>query len=255
MPEESPHIPYQLQEGVPVDFERKRLDFWLRTVPEDVRRMEYELWKRYRILHHANLFRFENKIKVGRFSIKPPYSEEQQLLDWETFTNSFLRGKVRGERFQEISAEVETDLAGIFKRYSDSIPSHRVILTALSGSSVYGPRRAGERLSDIDLNFLLDTAGPEDNLEIMPNMALADVGKPYHILATGYGEAARGPHSDIHWLLYPHYPLHNSISTEKLDDMLKALVLATRERSLELKDRVSVLDSAIAERREEDMIG
>src|SRR3989304_6471387 len=127
--------PYLDKQGNEVDFEAKRLKFWLETVPEDVRRLEYGLWRRKRLLFHSNLFRFDHKRNAGRFTTKPPYTHEQEHIDWQEFSNSFLMGQERRERFQEIIQEVERDLPEIIDRYIGSVPNDKILLVALSGSS------------------------------------------------------------------------------------------------------------------------
>lgn len=245
--------PYLDNEGVEVDFEAKRLKFWLETVPEDIRRLEYELWRRKRILHHANLFRFRHKEKFGRFTIKPPYTETQEKIDWEEFARSFLMGNERKERFQEIVQTVEQDIPRFLELYKDQIPLDRVLLIALSGSSVYGPRRRDEYLSDLDIGFLLDSPQSELNFEIKHERAIADLGKPYQLLGTGYTDAARGD-LDIHWLIHPHYPLQNTIDDSRLKALISGIVGETRNRHAELEEEIADLEGAIQARRQEEII-
>lgn len=43
-------LPYLNKKQTPVNFERKRFEFWLENVPSDIRRWEYDLWKCYKVL-------------------------------------------------------------------------------------------------------------------------------------------------------------------------------------------------------------
>lgn len=145
--------PYFDKELHEIDFESRRFRFWLETVPPDIRRLEYELWRRYRILHHISLYQHEHREHKGRFKIKPPYTEEQEKIDWKTFSSTFLLGEERKKRFQEIVSQTENDLPRIMDFYGEKMPDDHVDIIALAGSAVYGPRELGARLSDIDLRF------------------------------------------------------------------------------------------------------
>src|SRR3989344_7139177 len=102
-------MPYFNSEGKIIDFGRKRFQFWLETVPHDIRRFEYELYKRRRKLFQAGLYRFDNKKEYGRFTWLPEFSEDLQDDAWENFRNSFLQGDDRQHRFAEIISGIETD--------------------------------------------------------------------------------------------------------------------------------------------------
>jgi len=246
--------PYISKENKEIDFESKRLQFWLETVPPDVRRIEYDLWKRYRTLHHLNLHQFEHKEKKGRFTVTPQYSPGQEEIDWKEFSHTFLTGEDRQKRFRDIIKQTETDLPKIFETLGDDLQQN-VLIVALTGSTAYGPRKLGSRFSDTDLRLLFDVADDSLNTEIMPNAALKELGTPYHIIGTGTTDTARGPHSDIHWLLYPHYPLQNHLSDTELKKIIANLVDETQAKSDTLKNRVTELEEIITEKRKGVIIG
>lgn len=240
-------IPYIDRSGKEVDFEAKRLKFWLETVPEDVRRIEYDLWKSRRVLLHADIYRSEHKRRFGRFTVKPGYDKEQEKIDWQAFAQSFLMGNERKERFLEIVAEAEKNVPKFLERYS-AIPRDKVLLIALAGSSVYGPRRAGEFRSDFDIDVLLDQEKPILNFHVTHDQARADFGQPYEITGTGITDSARGNFT-IHWLIYPHYPLVNHIDDGRLREIISDIVSDTRKREPELRKVISNFEAGIEERR------
>lgn len=247
--------PYIDKKGKEVDFESKRLKFWLETVPSDVRRVEYALWKRYRIFHHLNLYQFEQKRDIGRFAFRPPYTSEQEEIDWKDFSHSFLIGEDRKKRFNEIIYQTEMDLPKIFEAFGDRFPKEHIDIVALTGSTAYGPRKPEARFSDTDLRFLFDVPNDSMNVEVMPDLALKELGTPYHLIGTGTTDAARGPHADIHWLLYPHYPLQNRLDDARLKEIIARLVNETRSNSDILKSRIAELEKLISKKREGLIIG
>ncbi len=238
-----------------IDFESQRFKFWMETVPADLRRLEYDLWKKYRILHHINLYQHGHKQRIGRFETKPPYTPEQEKVDWKAFSHTFLVGGDRKKRFQDIVSQTESDLSHILDVYSERIQDDHADIVALTGSAVYGPRELGAKFSDIDLRFLFDVPTDELNVEIFPEEAFKQLGKPYHILGTGTADVSRGQYSDIHWLLLPHYPIRNRLSDTRVKELIADLVKATKVRIDELKTRLKFLDKIITERRKGLVIG
>ncbi|KKT28171.1 MAG: hypothetical protein A3G02_00295 [Candidatus Yanofskybacteria bacterium RIFCSPLOWO2_12_FULL_44_13b] len=224
-----------------VDFERKRFKFWLETVPKDIRHLEYELWRCWRRLHHLKSYQFENHIKIGRHNVIPPFTSDIDKQTWELFRSSFLKGKERHDRLQYIINQSINDFPKIFS----GIPSEtleKIVLVALTGSSVYGPRRKGEILSDVDIHFLIDGKDASLNFEKMPGQ-FDDI--PYHIIGTGKSDAARGSRGQIHWLLYPHIPLENKLSHDRLIEIIDLLIEDTRKRQPEIQKYIKSLEVKI----------
>ena len=157
--------PYVNAEGEAVDFEKKRLAFWLETVPKEIRRLEYDLWKAYRRFHHVRKYQFDNERKIGRSTLVPPVTDELDKQLWEEFSGSFLKGEERSHRFSEIMAKVQQDIPKVLNKVSNDT-REKIKLIALTGSSAYGPRREGEQLSDIDIHCLLDEETGDRKKEI-----------------------------------------------------------------------------------------
>src|SRR3990167_8082247 len=170
--------PYVNAEGESVDFEKKRLAFWFETVPKEIRRLEYDLWKIYRRLHHISKYQFDNKKEIGRHHIIPSVDEKTDQELWEAFSGSFLHGEEKTQRFSEVVAKTKEDILTVLSRIPNRA-REKVKLVALTGSNVYGPRREGEQLSDIDVNCLLDEDSLSDNFEVLPKV---DKERPYHII-------------------------------------------------------------------------
>lgn len=114
------------EEGDSVDFDKKRLRFWLETVPPDLRRLEYELYKRNRKLINANLYKYENKRRYGRFTMMPAFTEELEYNAWENFQNSFLKGEERKKRFSEILESAKNDVPVLLKEHGKIIPREEI---------------------------------------------------------------------------------------------------------------------------------
>lgn len=243
------HIPYRSIKGENIDFERKRFRFWLETVPIDIRKMEYDLWREYRTLFQINKFQWENAQGAGRHRVIPSYPPGQKEIDWHTFSLSFLFGEDRKDRFREIIQEVKSDLPKIFYTFKE-IVEQDIDIAALSGSSVYGPRKVGEFLSDIDVCFLHNSKDKIKTLEIMADKSLKVLGKPYHLLTTGAEDETRGTHADIHWLLYPHVPLFNRLEDDKLKEIIKNLVDETHARMDQLDFKLHELRDTIDKQKE-----
>ncbi len=241
-------------EGKMVDFSKKRLQFWLETVPPDLRRLEYELYKRNRKLISADLYKLEHKKKYGRFTFMPGFTEDLEQNAWENFRDSFLKGGDRKERFSEIVNMAQRDLPMILEKYSTIIPKDKVKLIALGGSSFYGPRRTNERLSDVDLNFLIDEETDSLNFNVWPDSGSFSKETPYHLFGTGYGDKARGSGRELHWLLYPHFPIRNSFSDKELKSIIENLVLATEKRKEDLLESIKKLDNLLKEKSQDDTI-
>lgn len=242
---ESAHIPYENKDGEEIDFFEKRMEFWVETVPSEIRRYEYELWKRYRKIHQISYFKHLNREKIGRFISEPEYDQNKENEDWDDFKNSFLIGDERKNRFQEV-----VQLANSFSKEFIASRSAKtkkdfeseVLLSAITGSSFYGPRKKGEFLSDIDINYLLDDNTSASNFEVLPHI---NDSPPVHITGNGYTDEGKSTREQIHWLLYPHYPIKNKISNEKLKFIIENLVQSTTDRKDKINNELADLDFKI----------
>jgi len=247
-------IPYLKSEGKNIDFEKKRLDFWLETVPSDIRRLEFDLLIRHRKLFHANFYHHNKREKHGRFTIMPEFTSDIDKSIWKAYKESFLKYPEGVSQLEKILGKVRQDIPGIINEHSDKIPAEKLQMIALSGSSFYGPRRPGESLSDIDLNFLIDEKTNQLNFEQLPETNNPDEFQ-YHIISTGKTDEARGKNHDIHWLLYPHFPIKNAMPNEELKAIIHELVEATRKRKQEILDKINTLDNLLKEKSETLIIG
>lgn len=81
--------PYRNEKGDTIDFEKKRLEFWLENVPSDIRRYEYDLWRRYRELFHVLQYEHKASIRSGRM-VNPTFTQEVSEESWKEFKDSFL---------------------------------------------------------------------------------------------------------------------------------------------------------------------
>lgn len=244
---------YLNKKGEEIDFSEKRFRFWLENIPPDVRRLEHDLLKGQRELLHSNLYRFDNKRKVGRFTLIPGFTDDVREASWENFQTSFLWGEKRKERFAEIIEQVRTDLPSLIEKHSKIIPRDKIKLIALGGSSLYGPRQEKQRLSDVDLNFLIDEKTDELNFQVYPDIHKPEE-IPYHLFGTGYGDEARGPRQ-IHWLLYPHFPIENNMSEEELKTVISNLLTATEARKPKIIAYMESIDRRIKEWAEPQALG
>jgi len=242
---EGVHMPYENNEGEEIDLSEKRLAFWMETVPKEIRRYEYELWKRYRTIFMANQHRSKAVRAWGRTDFVLPYSRETEKKNWKTFRDSFLFGEERKERFDKIVNVAEEYSRQFISRVSEQTGENfedEVLLTAIGGSSFYGPRKEGEELSDIDLYFLINDQGTESSFERLPQVTDDPA---FHIMGTGYKDESRLGREEIHWLLYPHYPLANKLSDDKLKKVIKAIVESTFQRQAEIQAEINNLDQII----------
>lgn len=237
-------VPNKTPDSREVDFRNKRLDFWLRTVPDDLWRYEYELWKRYRALFYIKKHEYDTTQRYGRFTYRPAYTDEMRSRDWREFENSFLLGDERKERLENIIEQTTKDLPTLLDAASAHVRDSSFRLVALFGSSVYGPRRPGEVLSDVDVHFLLNNEGTEYNFEITPRYTTESQEIPYHLVGTGQSDESRGKRL-IHWLLYPHIPLWNTISSEELNEIIQRIVQQTQRRAQEIQSGIEHLDGVI----------
>lgn len=234
----------------PVDFERKRFEFWLEKVPPDIRRWEYDLWKRYKILAQIGYRTYLHMKDKGRAVPMPGFTSEIQEKDWLEFSNTFLTGHERATRFQELLQQVGRDWEKMPEDYSIDVKSDDIGIVALEGSGFYGPRKANTPFSDIDVKILLKTSDGSRNFEIMPSVKNSD--KPYyHIIGTGKTDEGRFYREDIHWLLYPHFPIINTFNKSELDKIISDLVVSTHQRKEMIEDKISTLNGRIEKRREE----
>lgn len=247
-------IPYSNSKENSVDFEKKRFEFWLETVPADIRRLEFDLFVRQRKLFHADIYRNGKREKNGRFTILPEFTKDIDKSMWEAYKKSFLSYPKGIDQLEKILEKVRGDIPGIIDEYSDKIPAEKLQIIALGGSGFYGLRRAGEFLSDIDLNFLIDEETSQLNFEQLPDNNSLDEFQ-YHIRTTGKTDKARGENYDIHWLLYPHFPIKNEISNKDLKTIIRELVEDTRKRKQELLNKIDVLDNLLKEKAESLIIG
>ncbi|MFA4817490.1 MAG: hypothetical protein WC608_02050 [Parcubacteria group bacterium] len=247
-------IPYLNAEENNINFEKKRFEFWLETVPADIRRLEFDLFIRQRKLFHADIYRNSKREKNGRFTLIPKFTEDVDRSMWEAYKESFLRYPEGMSRLEKILEKVRQDIPGIIKEHSNEIQAEKIQLIALGGSGFYGPRRAGEFLSDIDLNFLINEETSQLNFEQLPDASSSDEFQ-YHIRATGKADEARGENYDIHWLLYPHFPIKNEISDKDLKIIIQELIEDTRKRRQELLNKIDVLNNLLKEKAESLIIG
>jgi len=236
---------YKNKRGENVDFEKKRFQFWLETVPEDIRRLEYELSKRYRNLLHANLYKIDNKQEHGRFLLFPGFDEAAEKNTWGEFKKSFLSGSERIDTLNSIISSVKENISEIILKAGISIDDESVKLIALGGSSFYGPRRSGERLSDVDIYILLDKKDSDNNFEVFPKTSDAETEVPYHIIGTGSNDESRGEKRQIHWLLYPHLPIVNRIENVELKSIISNIIEDTRKRESEIRKSIDDMDVAL----------
>ena len=225
----------------------KRFKFWLENIPADLRRIEYDLWERYRILHHAKFYQFKNKRQAGRFSTVPGYPLELQEKDWQEFAESFLTGEERKNRFQDVVVTTQKNLDKIIGLAG--LSKDGTLLIALTGSTVYGPRQSGEKFSDIDIGILLKHRPGGKKLNILPEQSQDDTDQPFHISVCGDTDESRTTGSDIHWLLYPFYSIESSISPDELQKTIDQLVAQTLGRLPALEKKVALLDKELEETR------
>lgn len=247
-------VPYLNSKEKKVDFEKKRFEFWLETVPVDIRRLEFNLFIRQRKLFHADVYRNDKREKNGRFTSFPEFTEDADKGMWKIYRESFLKYPEGIDRLEKILEKVRGDIPRIIDEYSDKIPAEKLQIVALGGSGFYGPRRAGEFLSDIDLNFLIDEETSQLNFEKLPDNNSLDEFQ-YHIRTTGKTDEARGENYDIHWLLYPHFPIKNEIPDKDLKIIIQELVEDTEKRKQELLNKIDVLDNLLKEKAESLIIG
>ena len=244
---------YLNKEGEEIDFSEKRFQFWLENIPPDLRRLEHDLLKGQRELLHSTLYRHDNTRKIGRFTVLPAFTDESRETSWENFQDSFLWGEDRKKRFMEIIEQARIDLPALIKRYSKIIPHNKIKLIALGGSSIYGPRQEGQRLSDIDLNFLIDEKSDKLNFQVLPDIHKTEE-IPCHLFGTGYGDRARG-NRQIHWLLYPHFPLENNLSEDELKKITSNLLTATEARKPKILEYMDSINRRLEERGEAEILG
>lgn len=247
------HIPYQNFEGERMDFVTKRLEFWQETVPKDIRRWEYELWRRRRILVHSDFFAQSQEHKTLRPLQTAAFTDDIQNEYWRQFQESFLKGHERQQRFQEILSQIELDHDYLFSRIPQGVDKEKIRMIALTGSSIYGPRRKGEYMSDIDVNFLLDQNDDLMNFDIYPTIKEKDR-EPYHLFGTGFTDQSRGSR-DIHWLLYPHYPIKNTIPDDELRGIIDQLAVDTQLRKPDIEAEIQRLNILIENEAKENPRG
>lgn len=240
--------PYLNKEGQPINFEKKRFQFWLENVPPDIRHIEYDFWQNYRTMVHARMHD-EDRMKIMRgFHVFPAFDADSEEQYWQKFSKSFLTGGERLERMRAIEARALADLHIIFETHKE-IDQGKVRLVALGGSSAYGPRKQDTLLSDVDLFFLLDSTTPEHNFDIRPREEEENK-VPYHLIGTGTTDQARWAIEPVHWLLTPHIPLYNTYSDNELKQLMHGLVASTRSRKEKLMGELAHLRESVEVYRE-----
>ncbi|RJO59698.1 hypothetical protein C4546_01275 [Candidatus Parcubacteria bacterium] len=226
-----------------VDFGKKRFKFWLENVPKEIRRYEYELWKLHRKHLHRKFNEIENSERIGRFTKVPEFTPEDEERYWLEFSDSFLKGKEREERFKEIFKTAKNDLPNLVSKYN--ISNENVQLIALSGSSLYGPRKEGSKFSDIDTSFLIDDETDLKNSEFFPEQDEDEFTSKYHLIGTGNSDLSRGERNEIHWLLYPHYPILTRINEGDLEKIIEKLSAETLNRKVEIETSIQQLQKQL----------
>lgn len=237
----------------PIDFEKKRFQFWLDKVPHEIRRWEFDLWKRYKILNQIGYREHIHLKKYGRAKPFPGYTTEMQQKGWKEFKDSFLLGEERKERLQELIHDAEHDWSDLLLKNGISISKEEIGLVALEGSGFRGPRKADTKFSDVDIKILLRRDDGSRNFEIMPSVNDTSNKHFYHVIGCGLTDSARFFRDDMHWLLYPHYPIFNTLSAEEVSTVIKDLVDSTYLRKEEIEARINSLDQQIENKREETM--
>lgn len=217
-----------------------------------MRRLEHDLLKGQRELLHSNLYRFDSKRKVGRFTLIPGFTDDIQEASWENFQASFLWGEERKRRFAEIIERAKIDLPELVEKHKKLIPKDKIGLIALGGSSLYGPREEGQRLSDVDLNFLIDEKTDKLNFQVLPDIHKPEE-IPYHLFGTGFSDEARGQRQ-IHWMLYPHFPLENNLSEEELQTLIAGLLAATEARKPKIVEYMNSIERRLKEQGEAQIL-
>ncbi|MDD5437953.1 MAG: hypothetical protein PHC70_02295 [Patescibacteria group bacterium] len=246
------HQPYLNKEGYPVDFEKKRFEFWTQKVPYQIRRWEYDLWRCYKTLSMIDYRDYTHLNDRGRPVPVPGYSDDIKEKDWQEFRDSFLTGENRKKRFLELISQIKSDWNNVLHVNEIEIPENEIGIVALEGSGFYGPRKSEAFMSDIDIKILLDRSDNGTNFEIMPS--IKNLGKPfYHVIGTGNTDGARFHREEIHWLLYPHFPVVNKYSIEQLDAIIEAIVKDTFARQSQIEQKIAALKTVI-EKRKEDII-
>ncbi len=244
---------YFNKKGEEIDFSEKRLQFWLENIPPDIRRLEHDLLKGQRELLLANFYQHDNQSKKGRFILIPGYTEEARQASWEEFQASFPWGEERKERFANIIKQTRADLPSLLEKNSDVIPKDKIKLIALAGSSLYGPRKQGERLSDVDVNILLDEKTAKRNFDLLPDIRKTEE-IPYHLFGTGYTDEARGQRR-IHWMLYPHFPLENHMGEEETKTLIADLLAGAEARKPKIIEYMHGIERRLREREEPQALG
>lgn len=231
---ESESRPYLNNEGGEVDFYNKRLQYWLETVPGDIRRLQYEMWLHRREYLNQNKFLYDyyKKNWPARGGKVPSFTDKDSEEYWKEYRASFLHGDERQERFRMIIEQTKESLPKMLESKEIGKNRDKILLVALSGSSVYGPRKQEASLADIDVTFLMDSENSEYNFDIIPK---GDKPSSFHLFGTGKTDESRGSQL-MHWLLYPHYPLDNRLDDASLRKIINELVNTTRLRLDEIRN-------------------
>ncbi|MFA6588675.1 MAG: hypothetical protein WCT08_06475 [Patescibacteria group bacterium] len=188
---------------------------------------------------HRKFHQIDSRERIGRFTNIPSFQEEEERRYWQEFSSSFLKGENREKRLREIIDLTNEELPALISRHN--IPEDEAQLIALSGSSFYGPRKKDSRLTDVDIHFLMNEEVGNRNFEIFPNLEDNELALKYHLMWTGKTDSARGERNEIHWLLYPHYPLINKLSGDELKELMSQLSHDTLARKDEIAERIGEL--------------
>lgn len=219
------------------------IDFWLANVPKKLRRLEYEVWKREKKLVQARYYRFSKQRELApKLGLMQPFNESAEEKAWENFTESFVAIPERKSELKNIVRECLHDLPSLKRKVKTRLPKDIGIdLIALTGSSVYGPRKKDSELFDRDINFLLNVGGSTHNLNIMPS----NTEPHYQFIATGFEDDGRLKNHLFHWLLEPLLILESKISEQTLKDMVSKLVRQTLKRKGEINKEIENLEDQL----------
>lgn len=224
----------QLESGV---------DFWFENVPKELRRLEYEVWKREKKLVQARYYRLSKQRELApKLGLMQPFNKSGEEKAWENFTESFVATPERKTELNNIVRECLHDLPSLKRKVKARLPKEIGInLIALTGSSVYGPRKKDSELFDRDINFLLKVVGSTHNLNIMPS----NTEPHYQFIATGFEDGGRLKNQLFHWLLEPFLILESKISVQTLKDTVRELVRQTLKRENEINKEIENLEDRL----------
>ncbi len=230
-----------------------RFFYWKERLPHTIKVLEIELWRRYKLVQLIGLHSRERKKYVGKFRVFPEITDGEMKTFWTQFIQTFEVGVGRKKRFKEVLDDVNGRLPreiikhGLEKR-------NDIMAIALTASAFYGPRKENSMRTDYDIHFLLDNP-TETGFEFLPSKNNGSFeAPPFHLVGTGYRDEDRGKYP-IHWLLWPHIPLHIFCEAQKLEVIIDTLIQNTLQRKEEILQTIFNLDEIIADHRKEIIIG